>query len=239
MREAVMSPELFAARTTQRERARPEDTRLEQTGGWNLQDFAREQIRGLVRQVFLSNVERSVRQVVFSAMEPETDVQHLCWRVGEALALETEQSIAVVGECPQALHYAETHAAEMTEHAVDGGGTALRRTATRVGANLWLVPPAGNEGERVTTAMLHSYMGGMRSQFEYSIVVGPPAAESNAATTIAQLADGIVLVLSAHRTRRITARKTKEKLEAAQAHLLGAVLSDRVFPIPEGIYRRL
>jgi Mrp family chromosome partitioning ATPase len=56
---------------------------------------------------------------------------------------------------------------------------------------------------------------------------------------MAQLADGIVLVLSAQHTRRITARKVKEQLEAAQARFLGTVLSDRVFPIPERIYRRL
>jgi succinoglycan biosynthesis transport protein ExoP len=239
MREAVMSPGLFVARTTERERARPEDRSLKQAGGWNPEDFAREQIRGLVRQVFLSNVERPVRQVVFSAVEPETDVQNLCWRVGEALARETEKSIAVIGECPEALQDAETYAAEMTEHPVDDGSTARRQAATRVGGNLWLVPPAGNQRDQVTTALLHSYLGGMRTQFEYTIVVGPPAAESNAATAMAQLADGIVLVLSAHYTRRITARKIKEKLEAAQALVLGTVLSDRVFPIPEGIYRRL
>jgi len=55
----------------------------------------------------------------------------------------------------------------------------------------------------------------------------------------AQFADGIILVVSAHRTRRIAARKIKEVLEAAQARILGTVLSDRIFPIPEGIYRRL
>ena len=40
-------------------------------------------------------------------------------------------------------------------------------------------------------------------------------------------------------TRRIAARKIKETLEAAEARILGTVLSDRVFPIPDRIYRRL
>jgi Mrp family chromosome partitioning ATPase len=56
---------------------------------------------------------------------------------------------------------------------------------------------------------------------------------------MAQFADGIILVLSARHTRRVTACKIKETLQAAQARLLGTVLSDRVFPIPEAIYRRL
>jgi hypothetical protein len=46
-------------------------------------------------------------------------------------------------------------------------------------------------------------------------------------------------VLGAHSTRRATARKIKETLEAAQARILGTVLSERTFPVPERIYRRL
>jgi nucleotide-binding universal stress UspA family protein len=238
MREALMSSGLFVARTAERERARPEDKNLKQVEGWNPEDFAREQIQGLVRQVFFSRAERPARQVVFSAAERGTDVQNLCWRVGEALALETSGDIALVGEYPRALRDAGSRAREMA-NPVEESSRGLRQAATRAGSNLWIVPPAGNANEQVTTALLHSYLAGVRSQFEYSIVVGLPVAESNAATAMAQLADGIVLVLSAHRTRRITARKIKDKLEGAQARLLGTVLSDRAFPIPERIYRRL
>ena len=77
--------------------------------------------------------------------------------------------------------------------------------------NLWLVPAAEREGDKGATASLHSYLGEMRQEFEYSIVEAPPAGESNEATAMAQFADGIILVLSAHHTRRITARKIKEK----------------------------
>jgi protein-tyrosine kinase len=246
MREAFMSSGLFVARTAERGRARShsEDKNLKQVEGWNPEDFAREQIQGLVRQLFFSSVERPVRQVVFSAAEPETDVQDLCWRVVEALALETAEGIALAGEYPQALRGAESRATEMTNPEAEDGSRGLRQGAKRVGANLWIlpriVPRAGNESSRVNnTAALHSYLAAMRSQFDYSIVAAPPAAESNAATALAQLADGIVLVLSARHTRRITASRIKEKLEAARARLLGTVLGDRTFPIPEQIYRRL
>jgi Mrp family chromosome partitioning ATPase len=87
--------------------------------------------------------------------------------------------------------------------------------------------------------MLHSFLGEIRTEFEYSIVEGPPATESNAATAMAQFADGIILVLSAHRTRRIMARRIKDALEASRARVLGTVLSDRIFPVPERLYRRL
>ncbi len=233
MREAVMSRGLFVAGTAETECARPLEVSAKAAGGWNPQDFACEQIRGLVRQVFLSS-ERAVRQVVFSPMEPETDVLNLCWRVGESLALETKQSVVVVGNYPQALQDVET-----TEIPRRPAADSTLPDATRVAGNLWLLPSSSNDGKTVTRASLHLYLGAVRSTFEYSIVVGPPAAEPTATTAMAQLADGIVLILSAQRTRRITARKIKEKLELEQARLLGIVLSDRAFPIPERIYRRL
>ncbi len=54
---------------------------------------------------------------------------------------------------------------------------------------------------------------------------------------MAHAADGIVLVVSAARTRRATALKVKNDLNGVR--LLGTVLCDREFPIPRGIYRRL
>jgi len=234
-----MSAEVLFAQTTGREHVRSEKRSIAEAGGWDPEDFALEQIRGLVRQVFLLNMGRPVRQVVFSALDPETDVRTICRQVGEVLARETEGSIAVVGEYPQLLLDTETYLGKVRERRAQDASAPLRQTATRVGANLWLAPAVGRYEDRVTTTLLHSYMGDVRMQFAYSIVEAPPAGESNLATAMAQFADGIILVLSAQRTRRIMARKIKGMLEAAQARILGAVLSDRIFPIPEGIYRRL
>ena len=205
--------------------------------GWNPESFAREQIQGLVRKVFLSNAMLPVRQVVFSAVDAETDVHNICRRVGEALALETTGTVAVMGGFPRLVQDAEIQAIE--EETRPGSIPPLRRIATRVRGNLWLVPGAAGDGDRLTTASLHSYLGELRREFEYSIVEAGLAGESNETTAMAQFADGIILVLSAQHTRRVTARKVTQALDAAQAHLLGTVLSDRTFPIPEGIYRRL
>jgi Mrp family chromosome partitioning ATPase len=47
------------------------------------------------------------------------------------------------------------------------------------------------------------------------------------------------LVVEANHNRRDTVRRAKEQMESAQVRLLGAVLDQRTFPIPEGLYRRL
>lgn len=180
-----------------------------------------------------------MRLVVFSAVEPETDVRNLCRQVGEALALETADTVALAGEYPEILRDSDGDQEDMAARVHRDDSPFLRQDGTRVRGNLWMVPAAKKNAERFTTVELHSYLCAMRREFKYSIVAGPPARESNQAAAMARFADGIILALTAQRTRRNTALKIMEVLEASQARILGTVLSERVFPIPERIYRRL
>ena len=80
-------------------------------------------------------------------------------------------------------------------------------------------------------------MAELRREFEYSIVAAPASTLSSEAAEMARFADGIILVVSAQHTRRVTALKVKNAL--GHLRLLGTVLSDREFPIPTSVYRRL
>ncbi len=140
---------------------------------------------------------------------------------------------------PQAVLDGEACCAEESGRCARDRQTGLRQVSIRLSGNLWLLSATAQEAGPPNPASWKSYLGEMRREFEYSIVGAPFPGEWNEATAMARFADGIILVLSAHRTRRIRARYMKNKLEAAQAHILGTVLSDRTFPIPEGIYRRL
>jgi hypothetical protein len=223
--------------SAEQERAVPAKKNLVSIDGWNPEKFARQQIHRLVRQIFCEGASRSARQVVFSALEREMDIQAICLRVGEALALETSADVAVVGAMPDNVGEVEAYVAH-AECNPRAASNRLRRTAVRLSRNLWLVAAEVTEEKR-DSSCLHIFLGELRHEFEYSIVQGQPAGESSTTTEMAQIADGVVLVVSAERTRRASARKIKEMLDAAQVRLLGAVLSDREFPIPERIYRRL
>ncbi len=215
----------------------PEVVRPRSVGGWNPETFAQQQIRGLVQRVFLSHSDRPARQVVFSAVDGATDIRQICRRIASALADETSKSVAVMSAGPQLLQNIGEHESAVDSQSRDASMPPLRRIATKLRENLWQVPPPGRNP--ATASSLHPYLGEMRREFEYSIVEAPPAGESNEAIAMAQFADGIILVVSAQRTRRAAAVKIKESLEAAKARLLGTVLIDRLFPIPEKIYRRL
>lgn len=230
-RDATSAPANTNAREREVEVANP------QAGaGWNPEKFAREQIRGLVRQIFFSDAVRPTRQVVFSALEAETEVRSICRRVGEALASQITVRVAVVGAYPRLIQDAEKQRAGAPP---EDRNTPLGQVATAARGNLWLVPEGARDSRLGPSASWDSFLAQVRREFEYSIVQGPVAGESDEATAVAQAADGIVLVLSAERTRRATARRVKETLLAAQANILGTVLSDREFPIPGAIYRRL
>jgi hypothetical protein len=190
---------------------------------WNSEDFAREQIRGLVRRVFFASGSRPAKHVVFSATEGNIDVASICDDVARALAEETAAHVAVVkvGE--------ETVASSCIR--ASSKRTSIEASSTQIGVNLW----------RVCRTGIHwlPCLEKLRSEFEFVVIQGPAAGISSETVLLGQLTDGIILLLSAGSTRRATARKIKETLEAAQCRILGAVLTERTFPIPDRLYRRL
>jgi hypothetical protein len=236
MTEGVITPLLDLADFTPSDELRPGFQHDPRTRGWDPQNFAREQIRGLVRRVFFSNAVRPVRQVVFGAFDPETDVRNLCRNTAESLASQTASSVAIVGEYPRVVQTAQSDEGERKDSTPV---MPLHRIAHRCGTNLWLVPCGTDPDRAGSAAALHSYLGQVRREFEYSILQAPLVGDSDEATAMAQFADGIILVLSARYTRRASARQVKKALETAPARILGTVLCDRVFPIPDALYRRL
>jgi hypothetical protein len=202
---------------------------------WNPEVFAREQIRGLVRRVFLGNVGGPVRQVVFSSAEPHLDIASICDRVAMALAQETRAHVALVDTGQEIAEDVSTRLASR--------GTALIKYASaQIAVNLWRVPKSALEGcseEAGTGLPWPPCLEELRKEFEYVVIQGPAAGMSGEAALLGQLTDGIILVLGAGGTRRATARKIKETLAAAQCRILGTVLTERTFPMPERIYRRL
>jgi succinoglycan biosynthesis transport protein ExoP len=81
--------------------------------------------------------------------------------------------------------------------------------------------------------------GELRKEFDYVLIDAPPLNMYSEGFALGQLADGLVLVLEANATRRETATKVAERLNATEVKILGAVLNKRTFPIPESLYRRL
>lgn len=198
--------------------------------GWDRNGFAAEQIRSLVRRIFFSQ-ETAVKHVVFSATGPEPDALGICMRVAHSLSSETTADVALVTRAANCRFKPQSSRLR---------NSSIKERSIRLAANLWQVSPAEPDDENAGVGRFWAwYLAQLRREFEFGIVHGPIAGASSEAGFLADVADGLVLVLAANHTRKASAKNLKQILETGTTRILGAVLADRTFPIPERIYRRL
>ena len=79
----------------------------------------------------------------------------------------------------------------------------------------------------------------LRAEFDYILINAPTMGTTANLTLLGQMADGVIFVVEANSTRRETTKQFKESLEEAHVRVLGVVLNNRTFPIPEAVYRKL
>ncbi len=210
---------------------------------WNSDRFEQEQLRGLVRQIFLPGWPRPARQVVLSTIDEGIDVASTAVRIGKMMAAEIPGNVAVVEVSPLG-SIAETsfgrNQPEQTDS--DNRPAVLRRSSRQILSNLWLVPGyvflAGHT-EGLSAWWLRGRLSELRLEFDYVLINAPPVNGSSEAALLGSLTDGVILTIAANATRRAAARKSQFTLRQANARLLGAILCERTFPIPERLYRKL
>jgi Mrp family chromosome partitioning ATPase len=203
---------------------------------------AQEQIRGLVQKVFVPGWPRPARQVVFSGASPEIDMTRVCMRTAQALAAAGAGRICLVETSLRSRAMEESFGGTSN----DGGDNfrtagTMRKSSHQISPNLWIVPAdvfltTPENGD--SALWLRSRLGELRREFDYAVIQAP-AVNGSGTTLLAHLADGLVLGLEAHRTRRLVARSIRDQLVEANVRVLGIVLTERRFPIPEALYRRL
>jgi Mrp family chromosome partitioning ATPase len=210
---------------------------------WDAQRFAHEQIQGLIRQVFLPGFPRPARQVVFSAADPHTKTASLCLRTAAVMAAEYSLRVCVVEADFQARSLEKEFGGTSTGGRDDPElAGAVRMSSLQITNHLRLVPAEeflGTAENALSASWLRSRIGALRREFDYALFHAPSLGRGSGASLLGHLTDGLVLVIEAHRTRRTTAQAIHESLQSSNLRLLGAVLSERRFPIPEGLYRRL
>ena len=77
------------------------------------------------------------------------------------------------------------------------------------------------------------------SGYDWIVIDGPPVLESPDAATLGAVADGVVVVVQAGRTKRPVLARSVDLMNRAGGRVLGMVLNRRRLEIPEFIYRRI
>ncbi len=190
-----------------------------------------EQIHALVQQLFLQPDAGLVRNVGFAATEESMQMAPLCFDVARALAAQGKYSVGLIDAGFDAfpLH-------EQLEIPAPFPAKVTWPVSSRLGLvprqSWW--PEAGFEP--VTDQNLER-LRELMADFDFSIVCCAPVCWITA--RIGHSCDGLVLVLTANKTRRLVAAQIVDRLGKVGVPLLGTILADRRFPIPAGLYRSL
>ncbi len=87
-------------------------------------------------------------------------------------------------------------------------------------------PPPANPLEALASRRFDQVLALARAQADFVLVDTPPAGALADAAVLAPRLEGVLLVVSAGRTKRDLARRAREQLERVNANLLGVVLTD-------------
>lgn len=190
-----------------------------------------EQIHALVQQLFFRHEAGPVRHVGFAGVEASALTSALCLDVAQALAEEDRYDVGLIDAYPDSAPL---------QAQLQIASPSRAEANWPIAPRLWMVPrqswlPDGG-GHRITDQNL-SRLRDVTAEFEFSILWCAPVSWLTA--SIGRACDGLVLVLTANKTRRLVAAQVRDQLTKAQVPLLGTVLADRRFPVPQGLYRSL
>ena len=209
-----------------------------------LEPMELDQITKLVQRVFLLPGPDAARTVVFTASESGNGCSWICARTAETLAAHVSGNVYLVDANLRHPSLHQEFGLENQEGFVDAlqRGESPRSFARQLSRpNLWLIT-AGSAPESFDATLGSSRVRQMLTDLRASghVLVDTPAVNaSNVAASLGAAADGLVLVLRANSSRREPNRKIVQDLQAAKVRILGAVLNQRTFPIPQSIYNRL
>ena len=198
----------------------------------------------LVQRLFVLPGQDAPRSVAFCGIDEEQESTRMCTRVADILATRPGNRVCLVHANLRAPVMYNPFASESPlGFSEDSKESASNGFAQQVaGRNLWLVPPASvdSPGQNLLSIdYLRPILPRLKDQFSAVLVAAGAINRDPGTVTLGQLVDGVVLVIKANATRRLAAMKAKELLEASQVRLLGAVLTERTYPIPERLYRNL
>lgn len=131
-----------------------------------------------------------------------------------------------------------THRAALLDARLQQG---LQAPASGPTVNLFVVPTS-EELRRTGVfqpAEMRQVLDATTAGFDWVVIDGPPVLESPDAAPLSGVADAIILVVQAGRTKRPVLVRAAELLRKAGANVLGSILNRRVLEIPEFIYRRI
>jgi len=204
-----------------------------------------EEVHALAQQIFLTSGADTPRMVAFASTEAGSGCSWVCTHLGEVLASRVAGSVCLVDANLRDPGLHQNFGCDNDNGISDA---LVRLDPIRTFArplstpNLWLIS-AGSRGEEAQALLSSDRMRlrltELRKEFDYVLIDTAAMSICNDGIGIGCMCDGVVMVLKANASRRETARQAIQDLQSGKAKVLGAVLNQRTFPIPDSIYKKL
>jgi Mrp family chromosome partitioning ATPase len=204
----------------------------------------RDELGKLVQRVFLQREPEAFRTVLFSGTEPGNGCSWTCARAAEILASQVTGSVCVVDANLRSPGLHQEFGVENHHGLSDSllAGDPIGSFVSTIRPNLAILSCGANpSGGRalLSSDRMRSRLAELNKEFDYVLIDTNSVSIGNETVALGRAADGVVLILKANSSRRESVREAVQQFENANVRVLGAVLNQRTFPIPAGIYNRL
>lgn len=204
----------------------------------------REQLAHIAQRMLQPGpTDTRIRSLLFTAVGPEQSAR-VCAATADALAEQTTGSVCLVDgnlHAPSLNTLVGVNGMPGVSDLLLQGGD-LRSFLARLTANLWLLPGGTRCAEAVPVLVgeqMRRHVRDVLATFDYVLMNTSAASARSDAVALGKLVDAVVLAIGANATRREVAKRTLEQFRVANVRILGAILTNRDFPIPERLYRLL
>lgn len=199
----------------------------------------------LVQRVFFLPTQDVPRMVVFAGVDHRVGCSRICAAVAEVLAKNGRGSVCLLEAnfrspaLPRLLGTTNHHGLADALRGEDPISSYTKSLGPNKLSLLSSGALAADSASLLTTERIKGRMAELKAAFSFVVIDAPPLSRYGDALAIAQVSDGVVVILEAESTRKEAAKTAIATLRSTKVPVLGAVLNKRVFSIPATLYRRL
>lgn len=184
----------------------------------------------IVQRLFFLAGDDIPRAVVFCGVEDTDGAESVCARTAEVLSSLVSETVCLMDAN---LRAPTLHLRYEIEDGFQFGGELNGREGDPEerlrGPSLWVLPAGALKDARpgFSPELVRARLTTLRENFGFLLMTAPPLSTAAEGFLLGQMADGVVLTVMAHSTRRAHAQRVRRSLELYNVRVLGAVLNHR------------
>ncbi|WP_078433465.1 CpsD/CapB family tyrosine-protein kinase [Metabacillus halosaccharovorans] len=191
-----------------------------------------EQFRTIRTNIQFSNVDEELQTMIVTSSGPAEGKSTTTANLAVVFAQQGKKVLLIDSDLRKpTVHYTfrkENHIG--LSNVLTRQSTLEEAVTTTEQENLWVLPSGPippNPSELLGSRGMQMLIEHAKNEYDVIVLDTPPVLAVTDAQVLANLADGVVLVVSSGKTEIDAAKKAKELLESAKAKILGVVLNNK------------